>query len=272
MSAPRRPPRRLRLFLKGNLDLRDSLHVLRLGGTVAWNGLNEVLRGRGALARIRHETNPRLDLLAEADGRVPAALAARPLPFVAYPPEAQFSAAFFEAEADAYLLSIQQELATWAMRHREEGWGFYAERMEAWSAADRDWARATLRREPPPAPEGVAAALEAVIARLRARTAAPVLVFNLSAYVPGETAHSLAGLGETVATRIRRLNLALAEVSMRTGVSVIDVDRVLAGAGAARLKFDALHMTAEGCRLVAEEVARVLEDLGCLDAPTEHAA
>lgn len=266
MSVSRRPPRRIRLFLKGNLDLRDSLHVQRLNGAVAWNGLNEVLRARGAVARIRHETNPRLDLLAEATGQVPATLAGRALPFAAYPPASQFSAAVFEEAADAYLLSIQQELATWAMRHREEGWGFYAEGLAAWSPEDRDWAQAALRPEPPPAADAAAAALERVIARLRAVSDAPILVFNLSAYVPGDTAHSLAGLGETVATRIRRLNLALAEVSMRTGISVVDVDRVLAGVGAARLKFDALHMTPEGCRLVAEEVARVLEDLGCLDA------
>jgi len=270
MSISRRPLRRIRLFLKGNLDLRDSLHALRLNGAVAWNGLNEVLRDRGAVARLRHETNPRLDLLAEATGQVPATLAARALPFTAYPPASQFSAAFFEEAADAYLLSIQQELATGVMRHREEGWRFYPEGMAAWGVEDRAWGRSALLPEPPPDPDAAAAALERVIARLRAVTQAPILVFNLSAYVPGETAHSLAGFGETVATRIRRLNLALAEVSMRTGISVIDVDRVLAGAGAARLKLDALHMTPEGCRLVAEEVARVLEDLGCLGPSTDQ--
>jgi hypothetical protein len=32
------------------------------------------------------------------------------------------------------------------------------------------------------------------------------------------------------------------------------------------LKLDALHLTAEGCRLVADEVVRVLEDLGLFQA------
>ena len=71
---------------------------------------------------------------------------------------------------------------------------------------------------------------------------------------------------DTFATRIRRFNLGLADLSERTGVSIIDVDSLLARAGADRLKLDALHLTAEGYRLVAEEVVRVLEDLGLLQA------
>src|SRR5215468_1752980 len=32
--------RRVNLFLKGNLDVRDSLHSLRLNGKLEWNGVN----------------------------------------------------------------------------------------------------------------------------------------------------------------------------------------------------------------------------------------
>ena len=42
------------IFVKGNLDVRDSLHALRLG-KVVWNGVNEVLRQRArALIQIAH--------------------------------------------------------------------------------------------------------------------------------------------------------------------------------------------------------------------------
>ena len=37
---------RLTIFAKGNLDVADTLHSLRLGGERAWNGINEVLRSR----------------------------------------------------------------------------------------------------------------------------------------------------------------------------------------------------------------------------------
>jgi hypothetical protein len=39
----------------------------------------------------------------------------------------------------------------------------------------------------------------------------------------------------------------------------------VACAGADRLKIDLLHLTAEGWRLIAEEVVRILHESGCLD-------
>ena len=65
-----------------------------------------------------------------------------------------------------------------------------------------------------------------------------------------------------MATRIRRFSLGLAELSQRCGISVIDVAAVVARMGADVVKVDALHLTAAGCRGVAEEVVRVLDDLG----------
>ena len=44
----------------------------------------------------------------------------------------------------------------------------------------------------------------------------------------------------------------------------MDVDAVLARAGADRLKYDMAHLTAGGCWLVAQEVVRILEDVGCV--------
>ena len=106
---------------------------------------------------------------------------------------------------------------------------------------------------------------EEIIRRLRAKGDAPVLIYNVSSIVPGETIHCHQGMEDSLSTRIRRFNLALAELSQRTAVSVIDVDRIVASHGAQSFKFDATHLTAAGCRAVAEEVLRVLDDYGCLD-------
>jgi hypothetical protein len=73
-------------------------------------------------------------------------------------------------------------------------------------------------------------------------------------------------MGEIFSTRIRRFNLGLVELSQQTGISVIDVDTIVARGGADLMKYDAVHLTGEGCRAVAEEVVRVIEDLGCLTA------
>lgn len=105
-----------------------------------------------------------------------------------------------------------------------------------------------------------------IIDKIRLRTEAPILIYNVSPVVPGETVHCLQGLGETYSTRIRRFNLALAELSEETGVSIIDVDTLLARAGADRLKLGAIHLTPEAYELLAEEVVRVLEDLNIFEA------
>ena len=100
---------RITIFAKGNLDVHDTLHSLRVGGAVVWNGINEVLRERtpAAIARVRHETWTRSDALLAADGGIPRALAGRDLALGPYPVASQFSRAVFETDADAYVLTIQ---------------------------------------------------------------------------------------------------------------------------------------------------------------------
>ena len=103
-----------------------------------------------------------------------------------------------------------------------------------------------------------------IVSEIRARADVPVLIYNVPAVDPAERIHCHLGLEDTVSVRAQRFNLGLIELSQRTGVSIVDVDGVVARGGAERLKLDALHLTAEGHRLVAAEVVRVLADLGCL--------
>lgn len=263
---------RLRIFAKGNLDVRDALHSLRVGGVVHWNGINEIVRARfpDAVVQVMHETWTRSDALLAATGAVPAELASRALPLGAYPATAQFSVALFDTRADAIVLSVQPDVATRLARHKRGGWLFFPSDWPSWPDEDRRWLRDEFEALPLLDVDASMRNFAEIVARIRARTPAPILVCNLSAVVPGDTVHSHQGLGDTLATRIRRFNVGVAELSQRMGVSVIDVDAVLARTGAARAKFDALHLTAEGCRCVAEETVRVLEDLGCFTAKAPH--
>ena len=72
-------------------------------------------------------------------------------------------------------------------------------------------------------------------------------------------------MGEILSTRIRRFNLGLVELSEELGISIVDVDAIVARGGSDRLKLDTAHLTPDGYRLVAEEVARILDDLGCFE-------
>jgi hypothetical protein len=71
-------------------------------------------------------------------------------------------------------------------------------------------------------------------------------------------------MDDILSTRIRQFNLALIELSQRSSISIIDVDRLVAAHGQQAMKLDTTHLTEHGCRVVAGEVLRVLADLGCL--------
>ncbi|HZC17598.1 MAG TPA: SGNH/GDSL hydrolase family protein [Caulobacteraceae bacterium] len=259
---------RLTLFAKGNLDLRDTLHSLRLGGKLVWNGVGEIVRGRHPdwTVRVRHETWTRSDALLAATGAVPSALAGRAVPLAAYPAASQFSTAVFETDTDAILLSIQPDLTISLVRNRRDNYLFLPTGWQTWPKADQDWIRANFASSPSLDVGASMANFARIVERIRANTAAPILIYNVSAAVPGEQIHSHLGMEDAFSTRIRQFNLGLIELSQNTGISVIDVDSILARGGADRLKLDALHFTAEGCRLVAGEVVRVLEDLGLFQA------
>ncbi len=264
---------RLNLFLKGNVDLHDTLHSCRIAGALLWNGLNEVLRVShpDALIRIRHETWTRSDALLEATGVPPAELLERNLPLGIYPATSQFSTAVFETTADVIVLSVQPDVATGLVRHRKGGFLLYPYNFDAWSDPDKTWLEKNCIRTAPLTCEDMVRNFTAIIERIRETTSAPILAFNMSPIVPGETVHCFQGLGETFSTRVRRFNLGLIEVSDITGVSIVDVDTIIARAGAQTHKLDAVHLTPTGYRLIGEEVVRVLADLGILEARAEVA-
>jgi lysophospholipase L1-like esterase len=264
---------RLTIFAKGNLDVRDTLHSLRLGGATAWNGINEVLRVRrpAVVARVRHETWARSDVLLQGLDRPPEDLAQRGLPLGAHPLDSQFSQALFETDADAIVLSAQPDVNVTLARRRQDGLLFLANDREDWPAADQAWLRETCVPVGLLDPDASMANFARIIERIRQRADVPILIYNLSSVVPGEQVHVHEGLDDIVSTRIRRFNLGLIELSQATGVSIIDVDAIVARAGADRLKYDANHLTGEGCRAVAEAVVRVLDDLGVLTAEAASA-
>jgi hypothetical protein len=259
--------RRLTIFAKGNIDVQASLHSHRVGGELAWNGINELIRpsAPSLSVRVRHETFTRSDALLAATGTVPPDLAARVLPFGSFPVPSQFGRAVFDGRYDAVVLSVQPDVHVQLHRNRTHGYLLFAAERQTWPAADRDWLKREFTVTPLLDVAESMRALAAVVAVIRAVAAeVPILIYNVSALDPADSVHCHLGFEETLAERARRFNLGLIDLSRRTGISIVDVDAVVARAGAARLKLDALHLTAEGHRLVAAEVVRILADLGCL--------
>jgi hypothetical protein len=261
---------RVNLFAKGNVDVHDSLHSCRIGGEVRWNGINDVIRGRiDTVVRLRHETWTRSDAILEANGTTPPEIAGRQLFLGSYPAPSQFSTALFDNTADVIILSVLGETATTLVKHNRAGFLFYPGETAKWSQTDRDWLKSDFTRRDLLDVATSMSYLRKIIDRIRVRTEVPVLIYNVSSIVPGETVHSLQGLGEIYSTRCRRFNLGLAELSEEVGFSIVDVDSIIGRAGADNFKIDAMHLTPDGYRLVAEEVVRVLEDLGVISMSPE---
>jgi len=267
------PRRAVRIFAKGNVDVRDSLLWSRVGGIVEWNGINEVLRTRhpGIVARIKHETCARLDLI-PVPGEPPPESAeppeeiARRLPAGAHPIGRQQRTALFDAPADVVVLSLQSAATNALVRHRRDGWLLLPDDFESWDADSRAYLERECEYAGLASLERTMARLGKLILAIEERLGAQVLVYNLSPVTPGERTHSWLGAEDSLALRVRRFNLGLADLSARLGFSIVDVERIAACAGAERVKVDLIHLTAEGWRLVAEEVVRILEERGCFDA------
>lgn len=262
---------RLALFAKGNVDLHDTLHSCKVGGEMLWNGINEILRAShpDTLVRIKHETWTRSDALLEATGVPPAELSGLDLPLGMYPAASQFSTAVFETNADVIALSIQPDVMTGLVRHQAGGFLLYPYGLQGWDGPQKAWLEDDFVRTELLTCQEMVNNFISIIERIRQTTEAPILVFNMSPIIPGETIHCFQGLGETFSTRVRKFNLGLIEVSDKTGVSIIDVDTIIARAGADANKLDAVHLMPAAYRLIAEEVVRVLTDLGILEAMPE---
>jgi hypothetical protein len=157
--------------------------------------------------------------LAQGWGAVPDAIGSRTLPLGTHPATVQFSQAVYEAKANAIILSIQADLCFYLVRHRKQGYLFHPANFFQWKEEDKLWLKSEFDPEPDLNAASSMANLAAIIEKIRARSDTPILVYNLSHVIPGETVHNHQCFGEGYATRIRRFNLGLIELSRKTGIS-----------------------------------------------------
>ncbi|MEN8238284.1 MAG: hypothetical protein ABFR53_03670 [Actinomycetota bacterium] len=112
----------------------------------------------------------------------------------------------------------------------------------------------------------IEADLVAVIDLIKEKVGAHVLVANASTLDPIQSTFNYHDIDdEPVSLRAHRLDLMLVGVSHTEGISVIDVDRKIAELGGVTGVLAALDYSEAGCRIIAEEIVRVIEDYGFFD-------
>lgn len=205
----------LKLFIKANRDVTDSLLSKGEGGEKLERGLADLVReeyGRAFQLLTTWESAARSEVLL---GQIEAG-----------EPET----GLFRERPDVVVLSAEPDLTG-----------------AAWDGvADQ-----------------VAEQLRSVVRALRDRLGAHVLVFNCSTVDPDHRISNYRGLAEEpVSIRAHRLNLALVGLSATEGISIIDVDRVLAELGAGPHVTHVLDYSPEACDAICREVLRVLADYG----------
>ena len=252
---------RVKLFLKGNLDVYDSLHSCRINDSLCWNGVNQVQSIRDAHLRVQlqHETFTRSDALLASSGHAPSGLLERHLPLTSFPAESQFSLNVFSVTADAYIFSIQADISVSLVRHKSEGYLFNPESLPLWkNQADIDWLKSNFTSVKALTAQESMENFRMIVDRLREKNSAPILIFNACPIIPGANVHCYSGLTDDLSTRIQKFNLELIELSRKTGISIVDVNRILSSHGVNHLKLDPWHLNSTGLKLVAEEVSRIL--------------
>jgi predicted enzyme involved in methoxymalonyl-ACP biosynthesis len=148
------------------------------------------------------------------------------------------SSSLFEANPDIVVLSIADDVAALPSR--------------AVSAEE--------------AVQRVRADLVAIIDLIKSRIGAHILVAGVSTVDPADETFNFQGLAqEPVSLRAHRLDLMLVGVSHDEGISIIDVDRLVAEIGAATAVTAAMEYSARGCDAIATEIVSILEDYGFFD-------
>lgn len=108
--------------------------------------------------------------------------------------------------------------------------------------------------------------LRAIVNEIKTKVQAHILISSLSTLDPSDPMYTLHGQSEEPFTlRAQRLNLMLVGVSHQEGISIIDVDRIIAEVGGSESVTGPGRYNASGAAAVLNEIVRILDDYGFMD-------
>ena len=171
------------------------------------------------------------------------------------------------------VLSVLPDLSRTIYRHRETGHlidpgSGWLNNMEA-ALENRtfvDWVNQHFESTGRNSVEQFAQNLRRLVPLIRRETGAQVLIFNSLEIDPFDPTYDYSTRNLHSASRRRRFNLALAELSGEVGFHVIDVDRVLKEEGVEG-QVDFSHFPVERMRAVANDALQTLRRIGVFQTP-----
>lgn len=165
------------------------------------------------------------------------------------------------------VLSVGSDLVRMAYRHRESGlivdpggW-WLNQKMDSVldDLSSLNWFRKHFEKIGRIPIDAFRRNLRQMVAEIRARTAADILIFNMLSVEPGAQHYNYQFVNSPETIRRRRFDLALADLSRELDFSILDVDKVLKGVGV-KEQVDFGHCPIDRFAIVAEEIVRIMED------------
>lgn len=270
MQAPRMGGKPLlRVFLKADDAVTDSLLPRREEGGRLEHGVRDVLKERYQSAfdfELLQEPCGRTDLFLQqlSQVAVPESLRqearAHGLNFLAEESRTQALA----EQPDVLLLSLQPEVEHSLWQHRQSGYlvDLPAQWEDRCTAAQREWILQAFSSTGLLSVDQFRANMLQIIQAVKEQMNAHLLVYNCSSVDPEDQVHNYHGVEDTMPVRVHRFNLALMQLSMLEGVSIIDVERLVAQLGGEQHVKARFCYSNEALTSMAYELLRVLDDIG----------
>ena len=246
----------LRVFAQGERDIGPIL----TGGS-----LGSVINARHPAVSIEAVVEPagRTDLLQQKLAGDPVPTQLVDMGFGEAFLQAQFSTSIADPTFDVVLLSAASDLAAAHWVHRTHGWIISppADWRTEWSPELRTRIESEFEESGLLGADDYTAAVRDVIGRVRETSEAHILLVGAST-IGEDLALTYHDRDDDHRLRSHRVNTAQIRLSMALGVSVIDVDRVIANVGGAGEVHGPLDYSDTAVTAICEELTYVIGDIG----------
>lgn len=167
-------------------------------------------------------------------------------------------------DIDILVFSTQAEITKSLWQHQQTG--YLVDIPEAWEQRCSEMEKQEFQQQFSSigllSTEQSQANFSQMIQVLKERTSAYVIFYNCCDFDPRDRTANYHNVGETLRLKIQRLNLALLKLSMQEGISLIDVESLLAELGAAQHVAKAFDYSSEAYQVICQEFLRVVTDVG----------
>lgn len=177
--------------------------------------------------------------------------------------DSQFSTPAADQDVDVVILSAASDLLATHWVHRDRGWILNppADWRSAWPAELRIGFEEAFEESALLSAEEYFAGVRDVVLKIRDASGAHVVLFGAST-IGEPMITTYAGHPDDHRLRAHRVNAAQIRLSMVLGVSVVDVDRVIANVGAEGEVAGPLDYNARAVNAICSEIDYVLDDIG----------